>query len=196
MILRANQHKKMIWKNGGGITYQIDRQPNDDQDDFDWRLSMAQIKSPGGPFSLFPNIDRTLSIIDGNSLTLLIKNNNQSIQLDQNSQPFSFPGEFSINSQINEETLTDFNVMTKRNQFKHTVQRCILNKDQNSMNISNNNEDILFILVSQGILKINQFILEKNDIFKCINNENSIIISSLNGNTIFYLVHIIKIKFN
>jgi environmental stress-induced protein Ves len=194
MILRANQHKKMIWKNGGGITYQIDRQPNDDQEDFDWRLSMAQIKYPGGPFSLFPNIDRTLSIINGNSLTLLIKNNNQSIQLDQNSQPFSFPGEFSIDSQIDDETLTDFNVMTKRNQFKHTVQRFILNQDQNSMNISNNNESILFILVSQGILQINQFILEKADVFKCIDNQNSILISSLNDNSIFYLVYIIKLS--
>jgi environmental stress-induced protein Ves len=193
MILRANQHKKMVWKNGGGITYQIDRQPNDDREEFDWRLSMAQIKSPGGPFSIFPNIDRTLSIIDGNSLTLFI-NNDQLIQLDQNSQPFSFPGEFLIDSQINEETLTDFNVMTKRNQFKHTVQRFILNKDQNSMNISNNNENILFILVSQGILQINQFILEKFDVFKCIENPNSILISSLNDNTIFYLVYIIKLS--
>ncbi|CAF4294910.1 unnamed protein product, partial [Adineta steineri] len=25
MILRANQHKKMIWKNGGGITHEIAR---------------------------------------------------------------------------------------------------------------------------------------------------------------------------
>lgn len=194
MILRANQHKQMIWKNGSGITYQIDRQPNDDQEDFDWRLSMAQIKSPGGPFSLFPNIDRTLSIIHGNSLTLFINNNNQSIQLNQNSQPFSFPGEFSINSQINEDTVTDFNVMTKRNRFKHTVQRFVLNKDQNSINISNPDENLIFILVSQGILQINQFILSKDDVFKSIKNQNSILLSSLNDHTIFYLVYIIEIN--
>jgi environmental stress-induced protein Ves len=79
MILRVNEHQTMIWKNGGGITDQIDRQSNDDQEDFHWRVSMAQIKYPGGSFAIYTNIDRTLSIINGNSLTLLIKNNNQFI---------------------------------------------------------------------------------------------------------------------
>ncbi|CAF1084081.1 unnamed protein product [Adineta steineri] len=46
MILRANQHKKMIWKNGGGITHEIAREPNNDQEEFDYRLSMASVKYP------------------------------------------------------------------------------------------------------------------------------------------------------
>jgi environmental stress-induced protein Ves len=44
---------------------------------------MAQIKSLDVLLTLFPNIDRTLLVINGNSLTLLTKNNNQSIQLNQ-----------------------------------------------------------------------------------------------------------------
>lgn len=192
MILRANQHKIMIWKNGGGITHEIDRQSNNNnQEDFDWRLSMAEVKYPGGPFSIYPNIDRTLSIIDGQHLTLMI--NNQLVHLDKNSPPYSFPGEIPITCQIHEDTIMDFNVMTKRDKFRHTVQRFILNKDQNPMHISNNNEDIIFIVVAQGNLQINEITMTKGDAFKVTDNKQSMEILTSDDNTIIYLVTIIKI---
>ncbi len=163
MILRANNHRKMIWKNGGGITHEIDRQPNDNEKEFDWRLSMAEVKYPGGPFSIYPNIDRTLSIIDGQYLTL--KFDDQFIYLDQTSTPYSFMGEINITCQIYQDTITDFNVMTKRDKFKHSVQRFTLKKDQNPINISNSNGDILFILLAKGNLQINQITMTKGDAF-------------------------------
>jgi environmental stress-induced protein Ves len=190
MILRASQHKQMVWKNGGGITYQIDRQPNNNEEDLDWRLSIAEVKYPGGPFSIFNNIDRTLCVIQGQNLTL--KFNDQTINLDQNSPPYSFPGETQITCQINEDTLTDFNVMTKRDKFRHTVQRLNLNKDQNSLNITNDNQSILFIVVAQGNLQINQITMTKGDAIKFIHNSQSIQISTSDDQTIIYLVTIIK----
>jgi environmental stress-induced protein Ves len=194
MILRANQYKKILWKNGGGFTDEIDRQSNDNQEEFDWRLSMATIKYPGGPFSIFNNIDRTLSIIDGQHLILKFNNNtNHVIHLDQNSPPYSFPGEISITCQIDEDILIDFNVMTKRDKFRHIVERIILKKDQNPINISNINQDIIFIILAQGNLEINENLMTKGDAFKIIDNKQSIQISNSNDNTIIYLVTIIKI---
>ncbi|CAF4086622.1 unnamed protein product [Adineta steineri] len=195
MILRANQHKKMIWKNGGGITHEIAREPDNDQEEFEYRLSMASVKYPGGPFSLYQNIDRTLCIIDGEKMTLqLNNNNNELIHLDKNSPPYSFSGEIPITCQIYEDTLTDFNVMTKRDKFRHTVQRFISNKDQNPVEISNSNEDIIFIIIAQGCLQINDTIMTKGDAIKFIDNQQLIQISTLNDNTIIYLVKITKLS--
>jgi environmental stress-induced protein Ves len=195
MLLRANQHKKMIWKNGGGITHEIDREPNNNQDEFDWRLSMACVSYPGGPFSIYPNIDRTLCIIDGQDLTLKLNNNDQIIHLDKNSAPYSFPGELQITCQIHEDTLTDFNVLTKRDKYRHTVQRVIFNKDQHSLNISNSNQEIIFIVVAQGNLQINEITMTKGDAIKFVDNTQLIQInSSSNDNTIIYLVKIVKLS--
>ena len=64
-ILRAANYKVMPWKNGLGSTTEIAIFPaNAKLDDFDWRVSMAQVTSDG-PFSSFPGIDRTLLVIDG-----------------------------------------------------------------------------------------------------------------------------------
>lgn len=192
MILRSHGHKKILWKNGGGFTNEINRYPNNNNEDFDWRLSMATVQFPGGPFSIYPNIDRTLSIIDGENLILTL-NNNQLINLNKNSPPYSFSGEIPIICQIHEDILIDFNVMTKRDKFRHIVQRFILKNDQTPMNISNDNQDIIFILVAQGNLQINEIKITKGDAIKIINNDQSIEISSLDDNTIIYHVKIIKI---
>jgi hypothetical protein len=83
--------------------------------------------------------------------------------------------------------------MTKRDKFRHTVQRIILKKDQNPMNISNLNKDILFVIVAQGSLQINENLMGKGDAFKLIDDKQSIQISSSNDTTIMYLVTIINI---
>jgi uncharacterized protein len=64
-ILRAENYRRMPWKNGGGLTAEIAVSPESaGLDDFDWRVSMARVEA-GGPFSLFPGVDRTLSILEG-----------------------------------------------------------------------------------------------------------------------------------
>ena len=64
-ILRAGNYRRMKWKNGGGETTEIALFPeNAGLNDFDWRISMARVES-AGPFSLFPGVDRTLSILEG-----------------------------------------------------------------------------------------------------------------------------------
>lgn len=154
MLLQASKHKKMIWKNGGGITNEVARAPNNGQEEFDWRISLAQVTPPGGPFSFFPNIDRTLCIVSKHELDLILNNNNDDpIHLNQDTLPYSFPGELSINCQIKSESepLTDLNVMTRRGKYRHSVERIKLQSGQEkSLNISNNDEEILFIIIGQG----------------------------------------------
>ena len=46
-VVRAADQRRMRWKNGAGWTSQILRAP--DVDDWDWRLSIAEIEV-GAPF--------------------------------------------------------------------------------------------------------------------------------------------------
>lgn len=74
-LMRASSYKRMPWKNGGGETVEIAVFPQGASvDDFDWRISMATVASDG-PFSIFPGIDRTLSILEGNGMALAIAAN-------------------------------------------------------------------------------------------------------------------------
>ena len=67
------------WKNGGGSTMQIAIWPLDvGLDNFDWRISLATITADG-PFSVFPGIDRSLVLVDGDKLRLLLDGARQEI---------------------------------------------------------------------------------------------------------------------
>ena len=57
----------MRWKNGAGWTSEIMKVP--DADDWDWRLSIAEIETDA-PFSAFPGIERELVLLSGNGLRL------------------------------------------------------------------------------------------------------------------------------
>src|SRR5664279_5065723 len=60
------------WRNGGGITYEIAVGPETGTvQDFDWRVSVAQIDAPG-PFSTFAGVDRIIALIDGPALHLTV----------------------------------------------------------------------------------------------------------------------------
>ena len=62
-ILTASSYRRMPWKNGGGETVEIAVSPEGAAlSEFDWRISMATVATDG-PFSIFPGIDRTLSIL-------------------------------------------------------------------------------------------------------------------------------------
>ncbi|RYD84037.1 MAG: hypothetical protein EOP61_40645 [Sphingomonadales bacterium] len=66
-VLRYAGYTRMRWKNGGGWTSEILKSPAGD--DWDWRLSIAEIESDA-PFSAFPGINRELLLLSGNGLRL------------------------------------------------------------------------------------------------------------------------------
>ncbi len=89
-ILRASSHRTMPWKNGGGSTTEIAVAPDGAGiDAFDWRISMAVVAADG-PFSEFPGVDRTLSILDGAGLVLRGIGAGP-VRLDRTTAPFAFP---------------------------------------------------------------------------------------------------------
>lgn len=122
MVLRAADHKRMKWKNGGGETIEIAVFPPDASvENFDWRISMATVATDG-PFSIFPGIDRTLSVIDGNGMSLDIEGR-PGILLLTDSEPLPFAADIAVTARLANGPITDLNVMTRRGRFTHSVVR-------------------------------------------------------------------------
>lgn len=121
-VLRATDYQRMPWKNGGGETIEILVSPPEASfDSFDWRLSMAHVSAPG-PFSLFPDVDRTLSVIGGAGLVLRLPDQ-APVTLDRHATPFAFPGDIAVDSALVDGPADDLNVMTRRDRFNHRVVR-------------------------------------------------------------------------
>lgn len=121
-ILRADDYRSMPWKNGGGVTTEIAISPAGARlDDFNWRLSMAKVES-GGPFSSFPGIDRTLSILEGEGIMLAI-DGREPTRLDKTSMPLRFRADVPTEAELVGGAILDLNVMTCRKRCEHSVER-------------------------------------------------------------------------
>lgn len=119
-IIEAAQQPVQRWKNGGGSTTQIiSYPPNASLDDFDWRVSMARMETDG-PFSLFPGIDRTLAILQGEGVTLEIADLGE-IKITQLTPPASFPGDHATQARLLGGPITDLNVMSRRGRYRHRL---------------------------------------------------------------------------
>jgi len=116
-IRRREEHRRMPWKNGLGVTEEIAIAPEGATlaDPFLWRLSSALVQADG-PFSLFPGYDRTLVVIEGAGMKLDADGKRTTLaRLDA---PFVFPGEASVMSALSEGPIRDFNVMALRGKVR------------------------------------------------------------------------------
>ncbi|MCW0001443.1 HutD family protein [Pararhizobium sp. YC-54] len=124
-VLRAADHRRMPWKNGGGETVEIAVFPPEaDLAAFGWRISMATVASDG-PFSVFAGIDRTLSIIEGEGMELDIAGR-KPVVLTRASAPLPFPADAATSARLVSGTIVDLNVMTRRGQWTHQVEKRIV----------------------------------------------------------------------
>lgn len=150
VLLKPTDYRRMPWKNGLGETIEIAVYPPDaGMGDFDWRISMATVASDG-PFSLFPGIERTLSVLTGNGLTLdRADGTKQDLRVD--STPYAFPADEQVGATLAEGAITDLNVMTRLGRFKHRVERIRL--DGNIVLPPRQNAVLLFCLEGQASLE-------------------------------------------
>jgi environmental stress-induced protein Ves len=127
-ILRAANYKIMPWKNGMGSTTEIAVSPQaEGLEGFDWRISMARVETDG-PFSLFPDIDRTLLILEGDGIILTVADRGP-VRLDRESM-HSFPGDQPTYASLIGSPIVDLNVMSRRGRFQHSVSRLDLTTPQ------------------------------------------------------------------
>lgn len=124
-VFRNSDHRRMPWKNGRGETVEIAVFPKDaSMETFGWRVSMASVATDG-PFSVFPGVDRTLSILDGSGMVLEIAER-EPVTLTALDAPHAFPADAATNATLVDGAITDLNVMTRRGTFVHAVERRVI----------------------------------------------------------------------
>jgi uncharacterized protein len=111
-ILRAAEQLARPWKNGGGLTRELFVHPvASGFDDFEWRVSIAEVRA-AGPFSSFPGIERHMAILEGRLRLSLA--GGAPLTLDAAGAPLDFPGETAVMAEPLGPSATDLNLMTRR----------------------------------------------------------------------------------
>jgi hypothetical protein len=114
-IIRAEDLAVVPWKNGGGVTTEIAAgAPRADDQDWTWRVSVADVAA-SGPFSEFPGIDRTIAVIEGNGMDLQF-DDGRMVPLELN-QPADFDGGDAVTGILRDDAIRDFNVMVDRRYY-------------------------------------------------------------------------------
>lgn len=128
-IQRFDEHLKMPWKNGLGITREVISRPaSDGLGGFDWRISLANVVA-SGPFSIFAGIDRTIAVLEGDGMQLTVDGRREPPLLVE-SMPFVFSGDAEVQTDcLGGETL-DLNVMSRRGRFVHRMTKIVVSDAQ------------------------------------------------------------------
>lgn len=120
-VLRFADLVASPWKNGGGKTWEYAVHPQGAGfDDFFWRVSRARVAQHGA-FSVFAGIDRTLTIVEGETMDLMMPDRH--IRLDRTTPPYRFAGDVAIECRVPDGPIEDLNVMTRRGRWTHRVER-------------------------------------------------------------------------
>lgn len=134
VLIPQSQQRLMRWKNGGGMTCEIQRFPQDSSlDSFDWRVSVATVQQDNA-FSLFPGIDRSLAILEGKGILLDVASKVGSgteverHELTPRDPVYRFEGETAIHCTLIGGGIVDFNVMTRRAAFTHTLEQLTITR--------------------------------------------------------------------
>jgi hypothetical protein len=121
LLLREGQYLALPWKNGGGITREIHREPSDPAP-FDWRLSLASIDR-AGPFSAFPGYQRTLVLVRGAGVELDFGAHGAA-RLAQTGQSATFDGGWPTHCRLIQGPSTDLNLIVSCSRAQSTA-RCM-----------------------------------------------------------------------
>lgn len=145
--LTAQDYKKMPWKNGQGFTLELARSHGEGLENFDWRVSIADVKSAGS-FSFFPNKQRIIGVLEGTGIVLQI-DKNPPVSLLQK-QFHAFNGESDVYAELINEAIRDFNLIY--NPEKYSARLQWVSCESVSSWISNGNCVLIFNL--QGKLEL------------------------------------------
>ncbi|MCH7337203.1 HutD family protein [Acinetobacter sp. NIPH 2699] len=106
-LLTLADYKKMLWKNGAGFTIELARSDGDSLDAFDWRISMADVKT-AGEFSKFCGMHRILTVLEGQGISLQIEDDSKHLASLQTVQ---FSGDSRVSCELLHGPIRDFNLI-------------------------------------------------------------------------------------
>lgn len=113
MIIKKGSYKHLTWKNGLGQTDEIAIHPANaslERGDFLWRISSARVEHDSA-FSIFPDHNRILLVIEGDGVNLVQSHTNHSLSP---LEPFEFGGEIETRAHLKYGSIRDLNVFTRK----------------------------------------------------------------------------------
>lgn len=123
-IVRAENHREMPWRNGGGVTTEIAvYPPGASMENFEWRVSLATMAG-AGPFSAFPGVDRLLTVVDGRGVRLQI-GGGPPVTCTRASEPLQFGGDLPVEARTVDGIVTILNIMVRRGRCRASLDRHI-----------------------------------------------------------------------
>ncbi|MDQ3206492.1 MAG: HutD family protein [Pseudomonadota bacterium] len=113
-VIPANEYQRQRWRNELGWTREIFRSPlhADDDRDWDWRLSIAEIERDAD-FSPFPGVERVLVLLAGNGLRLRFADGRCQELLPPHERA-RFSGEAAVRGELLDGPAHDVNLMWRR----------------------------------------------------------------------------------
>ena len=143
-VLRAEDHQRMAWANGGGTTYQVATSPDGaGLDTFDWRVSLADVESDGA-FSSLPSVERILVLIEGHGMDLVVDGRVKGLGPFE---PVRFDGAAETSCVLTAGPTRDLNVMTRRGRC--TADLDVLRVD-NGLEVTTDDDGTLLLVVLEG----------------------------------------------
>jgi uncharacterized protein len=113
-MIPAHEYRRERWRNGFGWTREILRSP-DTGDEWDWRLSIAEIERDG-PFSVFPGVERQLVLLHGQGLRLRF-DDGEVRELEPPHGRLRFAGERIVFGELIDGPTHDFNLMWRHDRI-------------------------------------------------------------------------------
>ena len=107
LVLPESAMRREPWKNGRGMTTGLAT----DGEPWTWRLAIAEVPSRG-EFSVYPGVDRVLSLLVGEGLALEIDGVRTAVPRDGDGVPFR--GESRVVGEPVGAAVRDLNVMVQR----------------------------------------------------------------------------------
>jgi environmental stress-induced protein Ves len=124
-VIRYADYPVAPWRNGLGLTREViaagaGNGGGDGVRDggFDWRVSMAQITSEA-PFSFYPGIRRTLAVVDGGALELVVEGQKQRIGVGD--AAVTFAGDATVSARPLDAQVTDLNLMADEEHWAGSI---------------------------------------------------------------------------
>jgi len=116
--LDTADYKQMLWKNGAGYTIELARSDGDSLDAFDWRISMADVKT-SGDFSKFNGMRRILTVLEGAGIVLNIDGDSEHLKTLQSAQ---FSGDSTTSCELTDGPIRDFNLIYNPEKWRSRYQ--------------------------------------------------------------------------
>lgn len=110
-LLRHRRYRAMPWRNGGGVTLEIAREPAAGEE-FAWRLSLAHIEGSCG-FSPYPGYRRAIVLIDGDALRLRFRGHG-SCSLSPAKRGTRFDGDWNTRCVLPQGPCTDLSLIVRK----------------------------------------------------------------------------------